>query len=455
MNISAVILAAGKGTRMYSEAPKVVHRLAGKPLVKHVADIVKRAGINRIILVLGHKRQMVAEVFSGEQIEFAIQEEQLGTGHALLQTQDCFDNDEEVLVLAGDTPLLTADTIKRFLSFHREKKAKATVMSALLPNPTGYGRIIRDNDNNFLCIVEEKDALPEQKKIQEINSGIYCLNAGAAFAALKGIKNNNAQGEYYLTDVLAALKHTGYPVVVYCNPDSEEIQGINDRVQLAAAEKILRQRKNLALMQSGVTIMDPASTFIDEEVQIGKDTIIYPWTVIEGTSKIGESCLIGPSAHLSQAVIGNRVKIENSRVDDAVIDDDCLIGPYTYIRPGTELGKNVKIGDFVEIKKSTIGEHSKVPHLSYIGDATLGKKVNIGAGTITCNYDGIHKYSTIIDDGAFIGSNSNLVAPLKIGANAFTGAGSTITHDIPECCLGVERSAQKIIRNFKIRNKQD
>lgn len=455
MNISAVILAAGKGTRMYSEAPKVVHRLAGKPLVKHVADIVKRAGINRIILVLGHKRQMVAEVFSGEQIEFAIQEEQLGTGHALLQTQDCFDNDEEVLVLAGDTPLLTADTIKRFLSFHREKKAKATVMSALLPNPTGYGRIIRDNDNNFLCIVEEKDALPEQKKIQEINSGIYCLNAGAAFAALKGIKNNNAQGEYYLTDVLAALKHTGYPVVVYCNPDSEEIQGINDRVQLAAAEKILRQRKNLALMQSGVTIMDPASTFIDEEVQIGKDTIIYPWTVIEGTSKIGESCLIGPSAHLSQAVIGNRVKIENSRVDDAVIDDDCLIGPYTYIRPGTKLGKNVKIGDFVEIKKSTIGEHSKVPHLSYIGDATLGKKVNIGAGTITCNYDGIHKYSTIIDDGAFIGSNSNLVAPLKIGANAFTGAGSTITHDIPECCLGVERSAQKIIRNFKIRNKQD
>lgn len=455
MKYSAVILAAGKGVRMRSDKPKVVHRVAGKEMIKHVVDTVKKAGINNISLVVGHKKEMVQEIFSDIEVKFVIQEEQLGTGHALAQAESTVKDDDIIMVLAGDTPLLQSSTLKDLLDYHQRQQAAATVLSTEMGRPYGYGRILRNNDNSFLSIVEEKDANEEEKKIKEINSGIYCLKVAEAFAALRQINSKNTQNEYYLTDMLGILKNEGKKVEVFKTYNEEDISGINDRVQLARAEKILRKRKNDALMRAGVTIMDPDSVYIDSEVEIGIDTVIYPFTIIEGNTYIGEACEIGPGTHISSSRVGDRVFIENSRIKESSIGNNSIIGPYAYLRPGATLEKNVKIGDFVEIKKSFIGEKSKVPHLSYIGDAKVGKGVNVGAGTITCNYDGKNKYETILEDGAFIGSNTNLVAPVKIGKNAVTGAGSTINTDVPANSLGVERAKQKNIQNWTVRTKKE
>ncbi len=450
MELSAVILAAGKGMRMRSQLPKVAHRVAGKPMVLHVTAAVQQAGVGRIVLVVGHGRQTVEELFSPGDVEFAVQEEQLGTGHALIQARDKVEQDQTVLVLAGDTPLLQASTIKKLIDFHKTSGAVATVLSTEVENPNGYGRIIRCANGFFQAIVEEKDAKEEEKIIREINSGMYCFEVKEAFAALAGIGASNAQGEYYLTEVLQTLKKDGKKVEVLLMDAREDIYGINDRVQLAQAEEILRQRKNVDLMISGVTIVDPKSTFIDTDVQIGHDTIINPYTMIEGKTSIGIACEIGPGTRITSSCVGNNVSIENSRVKEAQIGDECTIGPFSYLRPLTVLHRKVKIGDFVEIKKSTLGEGSKAPHLSYVGDAIVGKGVNIGAGTITCNYDGKNKWETILEDGVFIGSNTNLVAPVKVGTNSITGAGSTITRDVPANTLAVERADQK---NLKKRSK--
>ncbi|QGU00542.1 N-acetylglucosamine-1-phosphate uridyltransferase [Candidatus Syntrophocurvum alkaliphilum] len=455
MSYSAVILAAGKGVRMRSNLPKVVHLVAGKPMIKHVVNAVTEAGISKTNIIVGHGREKVYDLFKNEDIKFAIQEEQLGTGHALMQAKDLLDDNETIIVLAGDTPLLTGNTIKSLIEYHATNNAVATVVSTKIDPPIGYGRIIRDESGNFVKIVEEKDATNVQKQITEINTGIYCFKVKAAFDALNRTKTSNAQGEYYLTDILEILKNDNKTVAVYKANNSEEFHGINNRIQMSTAEKILRMRKNLELMENGVTIMDPETTFIDKDVSIGADTTILPFTIIQGKTVIGSGCEIGPQTRINDTQIGNNVVIENSRIKEAEISDACIIGPFAYIRPGTILKNGVKIGDFVEVKKSVLGENSKVPHLSYVGDALVGENVNIGAGTITCNYDGKNKFETLIEDGAFIGSNTNLVAPVKVGENALIGAGSTITRNVPSDSLAFERAKQKNISNWGKKKEKD
>lgn len=449
MNCSAVILAAGKGVRMHSNYPKVVHRVAGTPMIVHVVNAVTAAGIEKVTLVVGHQQELIKPLFAGQNINFATQTEQLGTGHALLQARDIVQDDDMILVTAGDTPLLQAATLEALIKHHQQSQATATVLSTRIKNPHGYGRIIRDENTAFLRIVEEKDAAPQEKSINEINSGMYCFQAREAFRALAALGSSNAQGEYYLTDILEILRQERQPVEVLCLDAEEDIYGINNREQLAEAEKIMRRRINRELMLSGVTMIDPDSTFIDAGVKIGLDTTIYPACIIEGDSCIGEGCEIGPGTRISDCIIGNFVSIESSRLKEAQVGDNCTIGPYAYLRPQAVLGSGVKVGDFVEIKKSNIGAGSKIPHLSYIGDAELGQGVNVGAGTITCNYDGNNKWPTILEDGVFIGSNTNLVAPVRVGANAVTGAGSTITRDVPAAALGLERADQKNILHWK------
>ncbi|WP_076982593.1 bifunctional UDP-N-acetylglucosamine diphosphorylase/glucosamine-1-phosphate N-acetyltransferase GlmU [Syntrophomonas zehnderi] len=449
MNCSAVILAAGKGVRMHSNYPKVVHRVAGTPMIVHVVNAVTEAGIEKITLVVGHQQELIKALFVGQEVNFANQAEQLGTGHALLQARDIVQDDDMILVTAGDTPLLQAQTLEALIKHHQQSQATATILSTRLNNPSGYGRIVRNENGVFLRIVEEKDATPDEKRINEINSGMYCFQVKEAFKALSALSSGNAQGEYYLTDILEILRQDRQRVEVLCLDAKEDIYGINNREQLAWAEKIMRQRINQELMLSGVTMIDPDSTYIDAGIKIGMDTTIYPSCIIEGNSRIGEGCEIGPGTRISDSIIGNHVSIENSRIKEARVGDNCTIGPYAYLRPQAVLETGVKVGDFVEIKKSTIGAGSKIPHLSYIGDAKLGQGVNVGAGTITCNYDGKNKWPTLLEDGVFIGSNTNLVAPVRIGAHAVTGAGSTITKDVPPQALGLERAEQKNILDWK------
>ena len=451
--ITGVILAAGKGVRMRSRLAKVLHPVAGVPMISQVVNAARASGIERLVVVVGHGREQVVKAVADDTIQFVVQEEQLGTGHALLQAEAAAAGSELILVLCGDTPLLRARTLEKFIDFHRDSRAAATVLTAKMENPQGYGRIIRDDQGDIVRIVEEKDATPEEREIREINSGIYCFN-GEVFGILKHVNRDNAQGEYYLTDVLLEYRKNGQRVLAVPAAEEEDIYGINDRAQLAFAERILRQRKCLELMLAGVTIMDPATTYIDAQVKIGQDTVILPFTMIEGQTVIGENCVIGPGARIISSRIGDRVTIDNSKIIESRVGDGCDIGPYAYIRPGTELHEDVKIGDFVEVKKSVVGSGSKIPHLSYVGDAVIGRRVNVGAGTITCNYDGEKKHPTIIEDGAFIGSNTNLVAPVRIGEKAFTGAGSTITRDVPPFSLGVERAPQKVIDNWRHRRKK-
>jgi len=446
VKFSAVILAAGKGVRMRSELPKVVHQVAGKPMVLYVTDAVRDVGASRIVLVVGHGRHEVEKLFSAGEAEFVVQEEQLGTGHALQQARPNIENDETIMVLAGDTPLLQPSTLRALLAEHQRQGTAATVLSTMVDNPYGYGRIIKNNLGEFQAIVEEKDADSNQKKICEINSGMYCFQVQPCLKALENLNSDNAQGEYYITQVLTNLVQAGHKINVVCLDASQDIYGVNDRVQLAQAGDVLRQRKNDELMRAGVTIIDPSATYIDFQVSIGSDTVIYPGTFIEGSTSIGQECEIGPGTHITSALIGNQVFIEHSRIKEAQIGDECTIGPYAYLRPGAVLHRKVKVGDFAEIKKSVIGEGSKIPHLSYVGDATIGKGVNIGAGTITCNYDGVNKWETVLEDGVFIGSNTNLVAPIKIGANSVTGAGSTLSRDVPANTLAVERASAKHIK---------
>ncbi len=451
LKVSAVILAAGRGVRMCSQLPKVAHKAAGKAMIVHIVELVEQAGIDDIKVVVGHGRETVESLLRDKNVEFVIQAEQLGTGHALLQAEEYIDPLSAVLVLAGDTPLLRPQTIQRLIQFHLKQKSPAVILSAELSNPSGYGRIVRQADQVFSQIVEEKDATEAEKKITEINTGIYCFQASRVFPLLSQTNTTNAQGEYYLTDVLELINREDNSVQVIRIEDPEEIYGVNDRVQLAYVEKILRKRKNLELMRSGVTMLDPDSTLIDKDVQVGEDSVLFPFTIIEGDTHIGCSCQIGPYTRISNSHIGDKVIIESSRINQAIIGNSCTIGPYAYLRPDSELHENVKVGDFAEIKKSIIGANSKIPHLSYVGDAVIGQGVNIGAGTITCNYDGQNKYQTVIEDKVFIGSNTNLVAPVRVGENSTIGAGSTIARDVPPDTLAVERAKQK---NFPNRAKK-
>ncbi|MCR5833430.1 MAG: bifunctional UDP-N-acetylglucosamine diphosphorylase/glucosamine-1-phosphate N-acetyltransferase GlmU [Selenomonadaceae bacterium] len=452
MSFETVIMAAGKGTRMKSKLPKVLHKVCGKPMLQHVIDASEKAGSAREVVVIGSGAELVRESISG--VEFVMQEEQLGTGHAVLCAKDKFAESEgTLLVLCGDTPLLTSKLLKNFTEYHKEKGSAATVLMAEMPDPTGYGRIIKDGDGSFIRIVEEKDATVEEKKIKQVNAGVYCFDVKKLFKYLEQVRNENAQGEYYLPDVLPILKSVGEKVSTYQAEYCEDTVGINSRVQLAAADKALRMRKERELMESGVTIVDPAMTFIDVDVEIGQDTIIHPNTYLEGATHIGEDCEIGPDVRFVNMKVGNNVKVQFSYCHDAEICSDVTLGPYVHIRPGSRISEQVKIGNFVEVKNSVIGQGTKLPHLQYIGDSDVGANVNIGCGTTVCNYDGKNKHRTKIGDNAFVGCNTNLVAPVTVESGAYIAAGSTITKNVPKDSLAIARARQTNIKDWNDKRK--
>ena len=450
--METIILAAGKGTRMKSKLPKVLHKVCGKPMLQHVIDAAKSAGSTREIVVVGAGAELVEQSFSD--VEFVLQAEQLGTGHAVLCTKEKFENSKgTVLVLCGDTPLFTGELLKKFVDKHSESNAAATVLTAEMPDATGYGRIIREDDGTFKKIVEHKDANSYERQITEVNAGVYCFDIEKLFAALAQVKNENAQGEYYLPDVLSILKNDNEKINAVTADDYRQTLGINSRAQLADAAKILRQRKNLEIMAGGVTMIDPATTFIDADVEIGQDTVIYPNTYLEGKTKIGENCAIGPNSKFTNMIIGDNVQAQFCYCHDAEICDDVILGPYVHIRPNTKISNKVKIGNFVEVKNSNIGEGSKLPHLQYIGDTDMGSGCNLGCGTITVNYDGKKKHRTTIGDNVFVGCNSNLIAPVTIEDGAYIAAGSTITKNVPENNLAVARSRQTNIADWNDKRK--
>jgi len=452
---AVIIMAAGKGKRMKSNLPKGLHNLAGKPILNYVLETVDQLKAKRKIIVIGYKSEKIKEL-TGDEIEYAEQVEQLGTAHAVLQAKRLLSNFEgDVLILSGDVPFLTINTLKRFLKYHKNNKFSCTLISTILENPHGYGRIVRDKEGKIKGIIEEVD-LPEDKKgINEINTGIYCFNKEDLFPALEKIVPDNKQGEYYLTDTVKMLLKDGLNIGNVMVKDYSEVLGINTRVDLANASQKVYQRVSKHLMLQGVTIIDLNSTFIDEGIKIGEDTVIYPFTIIEKDSKIGTGCQIGPYSHLIDVRIGKGVKVWASIIEDSSIEEGANIGPYAHLRPGTIIKKGAKIGNFVEVKKTVVGEASKASHLTYLGDAVIGKRVNIGAGTITCNYDGKKKNKTIIEDEVFIGSNNSLVAPVKLGKASYTGAGSTITEDVPPDSLAIARSKQRNIKGWGKRKKKN
>lgn len=447
-NRYAVILAAGQGTRMKSKLYKVLHPVCGKPMVQHVVDQVSMLNINKIVTIIGHGAELVqAEL--GEKTLYALQEAQLGTAHAVMQAKEILDGKEGVtIVVCGDTPLIKQETMEALFQHHEETAAKATVLTAWTENPAGYGRVIRDENGHVEKIVEHKDATDDERLIKEINTGTYCFDNKALFDALSRVKNENVQGEYYLPDVIEILKNDGFSVAAYQTADFEETLGINDRVALSLAEQFMKKRINEGHMLNGVTIIDPLNTYIGPDVKIGQDTVLYPGTILSGQTEIGANCTIGPNSQIENCMIGDHTTIRQSAAFDSQIGQDVQIGPFAHIRPKSDIHAHVKIGNFVEVKKSVFGEGSKASHLSYIGDAEIGRDVNIGCGTITVNYDGKNKYLTKIEDGVFVGCNSNLVAPVTIGKNAYVAAGSTITEDVPSEALSIARARQVNKENY-------
>lgn len=438
----AVILAAGKGKRMNSTKPKVLHQICGKPIVCHILEQLSALRPEKSIMIVGHQSEQVrAQV--GDQVIYKEQEQQLGTAHAVLQAkEELKDLAGITLILNGDHPLFTKETLLKLVRKHREEAAAATILTACVEDPTGYGRVIRDQDGCVKRIVEHKDASEEERRINEINTGTFCFDNQKLFQVLDKVNNQNAQGEYYLPDVISIFKELDEKVVAEKVLNPEEALGVNDRVQLALAEKYMRQRIIRQHQLNGVSIVDPENTYIDADVVIGSDTVIEPGTFLRGKTKIGKNCHIGPQADLTDVDVEDEVSIRYAVISDSKIDQHTTVGPYVYIRPQTHLGKKTKIGCFVDLKKAQLGEGSKISHLAYVGDAKVGRDVNIGCGVVTVNYDGVKKHQTIIHDHAFIGCNVNLVAPVTIEREAYVAAGSTITDNIPERSLAIARERQ-------------
>ena len=428
--VRAVVLAAGKGKRMHSDLPKVLHPVCGQPLLVYVLDALAAAGIARPIIVIGHGAEAVREAVANR-AEFVEQPEQLGTGHAVRQALPLVDGSSDpILVLYGDTPLLEAATITRLVELHRASRAAATMLTAALADPAGYGRVVRRPDGVVTRIVEEADATPEEVRLREINAGTYLFEPRALSAGLEALRPANAQGEYYLTDTIGWLLSRGHHVQALL-ADGEQTMGINSRRELAAVEAVMRRRILDRLMDAGVTVVDPAAAYVHATVRVGRDTVIHPQSYLEGTTVVGAGCTIGPQAHVVDTVLGDRVRVVASTVTGSEVGEGTAIGPYSRLRPGCRIGRFVEIGNFAEIKNATVGDHTKIHHKSYIGDATLGERVNIGAGTVTCNYDGRQKHHTVIEDEAFIGSDTMLIAPIRVGRAAVTGAGSVVNKDVP------------------------
>ena len=428
--VHAVVLAAGKGKRMHSDLPKVLHLLCGQPLILYVFDALHHAGIPSSIVVVGQGDDRVCEVV-GPQARYVEQPEPRGTGHAVMTALPLLPQDgTPVLVLYGDTPLLTAETIHALLALHRTSGSAATLLSAQVPDPTGYGRVIRDHDGRVRKIVEEADCSDEERQIKEINAGAYVFHHEAIREALRALAPDNAQGEYYITDTIGWLLARGHQVSALV-ARGEDTVGVNSRQELAAAEALMRRRLLDRLMEGGVTIIDPATTYVHAGVQVGPDTVIHPQSYLEGATAVGARCTIGPQARLVDATVGDGARVVASSVEHGAIGEGSTVGPYSRLRPGTRVGRFVEIGNFAELKNAVVGDHTKIHHMSYLGDVTIGARVNIGAGTVTCNYDGKRKHNTIIDDDAFIGSDTMLIAPIRIGKGAMTGAGSVVNKDVP------------------------
>lgn len=442
MQRHAIVLAAGKGTRMKSKKYKVLHEVAGKSMIEHVVDNVRQSGVEQLVTIVGHGAESVKATLGNDSL-YSFQEEQLGTAHAVkMASEHLEDKQGTTLVVCGDTPLITQQTLEALITHHETNQAQATVLSATAPNPFGYGRIVRDANNHLVKIVEQKDATIEEQQINEISSGIFAFDNQTLFDKLAKVKNDNAQGEYYLPDVLSLILDDQGVVEVHHTNDFDEIMGVNDRVMLSEAEQAFRKRINTFHMRNGVTIIDPATTYIGADVIIGEDTIIEPGVKLAGKTVIGSDVSIGQYSEITNSQVGANVTIKQSVINEATIADEVTIGPFAQLRPGADLGHKVKVGNFVEVKKSVVKEGAKLPHLSYIGDAEIGARTNVGCGSITVNYDGVNKFKTIIGNDSFIGCNTNLVAPVTLGDRSFIAAGSTITDNVPEDSLALARSKQ-------------
>ena len=440
--LKVIILAGGQGTRMKSKIPKVLHKVLDRTMIDYVIEASNDINADDIMVIVGHQSAMVKAVL-GSDIKYRYQKQQLGTGHAVMQALDFIEDDENILILYGDTPLIKKETLEKLVRIHKKERNYATVISSYVDNPTGYGRIVREN-GIFDKIVEQKDTNDREAKINEINTGVYIFNSNALKTALNNLSNNNSQNEYYLTDTLELIKNTGNKVGIMVADDNEEFLGVNSKYELATAIKVMKNRINKHHMDNGITIEDPDSTYIGKDVVIGEDTVILPGCIIEGKTTIGSDCIIGPYARITSTEIKDCVNIAQSTVLSSYINSYTTVGPYAYIRPNSKIGEHVKIGDFVEINTPTIDHTTKISPSTYVGDSDLGKNLNSGRGTVTVNYDGKHKHRTIIEDDAFIGCNTNLIAPVRIEKNASTGAGSTITKDVPQNALAISRVKDQI-----------
>lgn len=443
----ALILAAGQGKRIKSDLPKVLHKVCGKEMVNHVIDTLRKGNVEDINVIVGKGAELVKENTKSRDVSYSLQEAQLGTGHAVKCAMDFLkDKKGTVAVFNGDAPLIEEGTIEELFKVHKESGNSATILTSILDDASGYGRIIRSGDE-VLKIVEHKDCNEEELKVKEINSGMYCFEIESLVECLGNLSNNNSQGEYYLTDVIGMLKEkdekVGALVINY-----EETLGVNSRVQLAEVEAILRKRINNKHLENGVTIIDPNSTYIGIDVEIGQDTIIYPGNVLEGNTVIGKGCILYPNSRINNSIIGEGVDIQSSVILESEIGNNTTVGPFAYIRPESIIGNNVRIGDFVEIKKSTIGNNTKVSHLTYVGDAEVGEGCNFGCGTVTVNYDGKNKNKTIIGNNSFIGCNTNLISPITVEDNTYIAAGSTITNNVKSGELAVARAKQRNIEGW-------
>ncbi len=455
-DLEVIILAAGLGKRMKSSMIKVLHRAAGRPLIDYVVDLAAQISDRPPVMVVGHQRELVQE-HVGHRARYAVQEQQLGTGHAVLEAIEFLGDIKrrKVLILSGDVPLTRPETLKRLLDEHQRSGNALTLMSMNLDDPALYGRIVRDAKGAVEKIVEAKDANEQQRQIREVNAGIYLFDGQHLSENLRRLSTNNAQGEYYLTDLISMLRQGGKRVGALVIDDPVEVLGVNSRAELANVESEIQQRVVENLMREGVTFRNPATVVIDSTVLIGSDTVVYPYVTLEGKTQIGHACVVEPGVHLQNVVVGNDVHLKTGTVaEDAIIEDQATVGPYAHLRPGTKLGRQVKVGNFVETKKAVFGAGAKASHLSYIGDAEVGADANIGAGTITCNYDGVNKHKTILEDGVFIGSDTQLVAPVRVGRGAYVGAGSTITQDVPPDSLALSRVPQTVVDGWATRRRE-